>query len=413
MRILIDARRQINSGVGRVSQWLNQHVSQIIPGARYFHLVRDMDAVHAYALNPRDCVLADVAPFSGAELQELVKVVDPQRFDLYINPQTTWSPFHRVPSLCVIHDVWGLPHPEWLPTQADLCARFGIADMGYFEGIEAWLTPERAACMLTPQGKLMHQRVLDSGHLIWRAAWAQCAATVHQAAGVVAVSEPVKAQLQEWFVRADRIRVIENIPHGFDDVSGGGPKRHFLTLSKLESRKNLELLLDAYVLLADQLRGRPVPALLIAGDAGYRERAALLAQRVHELQMRGYAVHLLDAVGDARLGELMAQACALVFPSHFEGFGLPPLEAMLSGVPVIATRTGMMQTALGEHAVLFDGADARSLARAMHDTLARGRDAASLERARQAVQAHIAALQPQVRWKEAIEEACGPVDLAR
>jgi hypothetical protein len=206
MRILIDARRQINSGVGRVSQWLNQQVSQILPGAQCFHLVRDLQAIEAYALDPQTCVLADVAPFSAAELHDLVKVVDPQRFDLYLNPQTTWSPFHRVPSLCMVHDVWGLLRADWLPGEADLRTRFGIADMGYFHGVSDWFTPQRAGQMLTPEGRLVHQRVLDSDHLVWRAAWAQCAATVNQATGVVAVSASVKAQLQQWFVGAGRIR---------------------------------------------------------------------------------------------------------------------------------------------------------------------------------------------------------------
>ena len=77
-------------------------------------------------------------------------------------------------------------------------------------------------------------------------------------------------------------------------------------------------------------------------------------------------------VGRGELRELYRTASALVFPSLYEGFGLPPLEAMASGCPVAASRAGALPEICGDAAVLFDAHDAAAIAAGVREALARG-----------------------------------------
>jgi alpha-1,3-rhamnosyl/mannosyltransferase len=92
----------------------------------------------------------------------------------------------------------------------------------------------------------------------------------------------------------------------------------------LEPRKGVDLLVAAWRSLP-----APRPALVLCGDGGWRTRVPEL----EGLEITGYVTR-------ERLRELYRGALAFVYPSRHEGFGIPPLEAMACGAPVIATRTG-------------------------------------------------------------------------
>lgn len=156
---------------------------------------------------------------------------------------------------------------------------------------------------------------------------------------------------------------------------------YILFLSTLEPRKNVGVLLDAYARLAES--GRPLPRLVLAGRAtedaaGWMERIARppLAGRVEH---RGY-------VQTSQREALFAGARLLVLPSLDEGFGIPVLEAMSAGVPVVASNRGALPEVLGGAAPLVDPADADALAAEMSrmiedDAHARRHAEAGLERA--------------------------------
>lgn len=76
-------------------------------------------------------------------------------------------------------------------------------------------------------------------------------------------------------------------------------------------------------------------------------------------------------VSDEELQDLYRRAGAMVFPSLYEGFGLPPLEAMASGCPVASSNAGSLPEVVGDAAVLFDPEDPRAIAQGIHDVLAR------------------------------------------
>ena len=155
---------------------------------------------------------------------------------------------------------------------------------------------------------------------------------------------------------------------------------HVLFVGTLEPRKNIAGLLDAYTRLVTRAPG--VPDLVLAGGGGaddWPERAArpLLAGRVRRT---GY----LDTPA---LRALFVGARVLVLPSLDEGFGLPALEAMTVGVPVVASNRGALPEVVGDAGVLVDPTDTAAIADALErvltdDALAASCTARGLRRAR-------------------------------
>lgn len=135
---------------------------------------------------------------------------------------------------------------------------------------------------------------------------------------------------------------------------------YWLFVGSLEPRKNVEGLLDAYLLYAaDQIAPRP---LWLAGGNGWRNER--IHARLAPLERCG-AVRRLGYVPDDQLQQLYRNAYGLIFPSWYEGFGLPVLEAMTLGCPVICSGRTSLPEVGGDAVDYADPADAAALARAM------------------------------------------------
>jgi alpha-1,3-rhamnosyl/mannosyltransferase len=135
---------------------------------------------------------------------------------------------------------------------------------------------------------------------------------------------------------------------------------YLLALATLEPRKNLERLIDAYERLDPTVRKR-FP-LVLGGATGWH--ASALVARIDKLAARGEAKRL-GFVAEEDLPSLLAGARALAFPSIYEGFGLPPLEAMASGVPVVASSSSCIPEVTGNAALLVPPEDVEGLTSAL------------------------------------------------
>jgi glycosyltransferase involved in cell wall biosynthesis len=138
------------------------------------------------------------------------------------------------------------------------------------------------------------------------------------------------------------------------------PDRYLLCVGTLEPRKNLQLALRAYDRLPTALREQY--PLVIVGMAGWRPEQ--LAAPLQRALARGQ-VRLLGYQSDTQVAELLAGARLLLFPSLYEGFGLPVLEAMASGTPVILSNSSALPEVAGDAGTYIDAQDTHGCAEAI------------------------------------------------
>ena len=137
------------------------------------------------------------------------------------------------------------------------------------------------------------------------------------------------------------------------------PEHYFLSLSTLEPRKNLRLLIDAYQKLCTE-HDFDLP-LVLAGRKGWK--IDKLLEGINEQVKR--KIHFNGFVDDDDLPSIYRKAKFFVFPSKYEGFGLPPLEAMACGVPVLSSDAASMPEILQDAACYFRSGDVENLCEKM------------------------------------------------
>ena len=137
------------------------------------------------------------------------------------------------------------------------------------------------------------------------------------------------------------------------------PARYVLFVGSLEPRKNLPMLLKAWNRIKDEFYD---VWLIIAGDTGKVFQPVSLPYEIERVRFLGY-------VPDVDLPSLYAGAKLFVFPSLDEGFGLPVLEAMACGTPVIVSNGGALPEVVGEAGMVFNLSEKDGLSKAMYTCL--------------------------------------------
>jgi glycosyltransferase involved in cell wall biosynthesis len=196
------------------------------------------------------------------------------------------------------------------------------------------------------------------------------AAALRRAGAVLTPSEATRRDLLEHYPLAGLERRVRVVPEGrsLDDVEPGplpeGLQPGFLlAVGTIEPRKNYPRLLAAYRLL--KARGA-APPLVVAGRVGWAYGGALDELRAEP------GVRLLTGVDDAALRGLYRGAGALAFPSLYEGFGLPLLEAMAEGLPALVGDAGALPELAGDGALLVDPRDVGAIADGLERLLGDG-----------------------------------------
>jgi glycosyltransferase involved in cell wall biosynthesis len=222
----------------------------------------------------------------------------------------------------------------WMPAPAPAAVSPGVPLVLTVHDL-SWL--ERPADF-TPYERLWHRLARPDG-------------LAHRAGAIVAVSHATaNAVAAEWPESASRIAVVHpgvTAPATENAAPACGRRPYLLCVGALEPRKAPELLLRAHA-------SAQLDVDLVFAGAG--RLAGVLA---------GERVRVLGHVDDPRLDALYAGALALVHPSHHEGFGFPPLEALARGTPAVVADLPVYDETLGPAAVRFRPGDAQDLAAAL------------------------------------------------
>jgi glycosyltransferase involved in cell wall biosynthesis/SAM-dependent methyltransferase len=194
---------------------------------------------------------------------------------------------------------------------------------------------------------------------------------------ILAVSHQTKKDLMEYFaIPEERIRVIYEAPRkvyhperDIDLIQGTLERlqiyRNFiLFVGSLEPRKNLNSLLQSYATYVERHSGQEL--LVVAGARGWLNED--ISRIVAKLEL-GERVKFLGYVEEPDLRALYNAAKLFVYPSIFEGFGLPPLEAMACGAPVITSNTSSLPEVVGDAAILVNPYNSEELCEAMRTVL--------------------------------------------
>ncbi|HYZ83319.1 MAG TPA: glycosyltransferase family 1 protein, partial [Bryobacteraceae bacterium] len=185
---------------------------------------------------------------------------------------------------------------------------------------------------------------------------------------LIAVSEATKRDLLHFYgLPEERITVV---PHGVDQAfltmqpEPDRERPYLLCVSTLHPHKNIERLVEVF----SQLRlERPELRLVLAGMRGFH--AETVERKIEELGLRD-SVEITGWISQERLHELYRQASAFVYPSTFEGFGMPVLEAMAAGVPLACSSIEPLRALADGVAELFPPDDSDAMLRAVRDALA-------------------------------------------
>jgi glycosyltransferase involved in cell wall biosynthesis len=339
LRIAIDARKLRDYGIGTYVRNLLRHLSRVDRTTEYVVLCHGMDCQLVAELGENFRSVSEASPgYSVREQFTVPRDLLRERADLFHSPHYVLPALTPCRSVVTIHDCIHLRFPQYLPNR-----------LGY----------------------------VYARSFLWLA--------THRSNRVLTVSEASKRDILEYFrIPPEKIDVIYN---GIDERFSQEPavedvdrvrERYrldgpfVLYAGNIKPHKNLGRLIAAFDILR---RGGPEfeeVKLVIIGDE--ISKYAALRHAVHRHKLHKH-VRFFGFVPARTLAILYRLAAVFVFPSLYEGFGLPPLEAMASGTPVITSNVSSLPEVVGDAAILIDplqpDAIADALRRVLSDTALR------------------------------------------
>lgn len=315
-RVMVDCRMVLSAGVGTYIRHLLPLLAQDSPYDFFFLGRREELSAFTWA-DPGRIIRFETPVYSPLEHVVLYRLL--QRF----SPDLFWSPHYNVPllgrglRLATIHDVFHISreNQEW-----------GRIKKGYARALLS-AAMRRSALVLT-----------DSAFTL----------------------EEIK---RYGLPCAEKVRVI---PLGVampDCPKERGNGSYFLFVGNVKPHKNLRRLVEAYA-IARASGGINLPMKIVGETDRFFTGERGLPDLARSLGVGQY-IEFTGRVGEKELEALYAGALALVFPSIYEGFGLPPLEAMARGVPVLASNAASLPEVCGDAALYFDPTDAKEIAKKM------------------------------------------------
>ncbi len=332
MRIAIDVRKYNDFGIGTYVRNLVHHLERIDQETEYVLLCRPQDQGKIQVTSPNFRTVVEPAPpYSISEQVRIPMTLLREHIDLFHAPHYVLPPAIHCRSVVTIHDCIHLMFPQYLP------------------------------------GRLAHAYAKVQ---LWTAA--------HRSDRVLTVSEASKLDILRRFrVPADKVTVVynaidERLSHEStdEDVERVSVRYQLkdpfaLYVGNIKPHKNLERLIEAFHQLRQESAFEALK-LVIIGDEISKYQGLRRAVHVHKLHKH---VRFLGFVPLETLSVLYRLASVFVFPSLYEGFGLPPLEAMYYGTPVVTSNVSSLPEVVGDAAMLVDPYSSESIADGMRRVL--------------------------------------------
>lgn len=341
MRIGIDARffgGEQSKGLGRYTQKLIEHLAEIDTPHEYVIFLQP-ESIKQFRIRNKKFHLVS-APYRWYTVAEQIFMplkIAQAKVDLMHFPHFNVPLLYRGPFVVTVHDLIILHFPT-----------------------------ERA----TTLGPLLYWFKHQAGQLVMRNA-------VRRARHVITVSEFSKHDIVNYYgIPNDSVSVTyeaASIPaQKRSDKSVEAVMRKYgisqpyvLYIGNAYPHKNLEVLIDAASQMKKTKTASPVQYVLVGREDYFyaRIKQHAWAKNVDDM------VHCTGFVPDSDLSVLYEHAVAYIFPSAYEGFGLPPLEAMAHGAPVISSNASCMPEILGNAALYFDPHDISGILQAIHQVM--------------------------------------------
>jgi len=316
VRIGIDARKLHDFGIGTYIRNLLRQLARLDRESEFILISRPEDRATLASLGPNFRPVAETAGnYSVTEQLKIPLALKRERVTLFHAPHYVLPPLVSCRSVVTIHDCIHLMFPQYLP------------------------------------GRLAHRYAQTSISLASR-----------RATRVLTVSESSKRDILKFVdIPANKIDVIYN---AYDERFAVEPREEdvvrvreryqlhdefVLYAGNVKPHKNLERLIEAFQLVRS--RGLDHLKLVLIGDD--ISKYASLRRAVHRHQLHKY-VRFLGYLPEETLAVMYRLAGVFVFPSLYEGFGLPPLEAMASGTPVVTSNVSSLPEVAGDAAALVD-----------------------------------------------------------
>jgi glycosyltransferase involved in cell wall biosynthesis len=319
-------------GIGTYVRNLLRHLSRLDSTTEYILFCHEADCGGVEDLGSNFRAIPETAkPYSVSEQLRIPMDLRREKIDLFHAPHYVLPALTPCKSVVTIHDCIHLRFPQYLPNRL--------------------------------------------GHAY---AWSSMWLATHRASRVLTVSEASKRDILHYYSIPDRR--IDVIYNAIDDRIGEEPSPEdiervrdryqlnapfVLYAGNIKPHKNLERLIEAFHMLRQDPDLAHVTLLIIGDEIS---KYATLRRAVHRYKLHKY-VRFFGFVPDTTLAVLYRLARVFVFPSLYEGFGFPPLEAMAAGAPVITSNVSSLPEVVGDAALLIDPLDPMAIADAMRRVL--------------------------------------------
>jgi glycosyltransferase involved in cell wall biosynthesis len=318
VKIAIDVRKWRDFGIGTYVRNLVRHLARLDNETTYFLFCHDTDEATLRDLAENFVPVVDRS--AGYGVREHLSIPLKLRrlgAELLHSPHYVRPLLCTIPSVVTIHDCIHLLFPQYLPNR-----------------------------------------------MAWRYARYMMGSAIRHSAVVFTVSDASRADILRFYPWADAAKV-HVVPNAIDTELLESPGeeemarvreryqvhgRFVLFAGNVKPHKNLERLIRAFALVRDQAGHEDLQLLLIGDDVS---RYGALRRAVESVGLR-QDVRFFGFVPPRTLAALYRMASVFAFPSLYEGFGLPPLEAMSCGTPVVTSRMSALPEVVGEAALLVD-----------------------------------------------------------